>query len=230
MTEGLAAFYRAFAGHARVAYTPNGVDPTLFSPGPRARPLEAPRGDYALFYGDIAKWHGLDLMFAAARDKAWPDAVTLLLIGRGSAAQAPSVPPDLNGRVIWLDRQPQRALVPFIANAQVGLSPITDPEGRSAYGVMPLKLLEFLACARPVVVTDLPGQADLVARIGCGRVVAKNDPAALARAVAELSASSEAMGTAGRAAVEAHYSWDAIARKVGTLIACSLKASSPTLN
>jgi len=44
----------------------------------------------------------------------------------------------------------------------------------------------MLACGLPVVVTDFPGQAELVRSLDAGLVVPSDDPAALAQAVAAL--------------------------------------------
>ena len=48
----------------------------------------------------------------------------------------------------------------------------------------PLKLFETLACGIPAIVSELPGQADLIREGRCGLVIPCNDPTALARAVA----------------------------------------------
>jgi glycosyltransferase involved in cell wall biosynthesis len=220
VTDGLARYFRAFAGHDRISVTPNGVDPARFRVSGAPRPIAAPAGDYALFYGDLARWHGLDLMLAAARDPAWPARLRLLVIGRGSAANSLDIPADLRDRVLWLDRVPQRELPPFILHAQMGFAPITDPGGRSRTGVIPLKLIEMMACAAPVIVTDLPGQADLVRDANCGVVVPTDDAHALAVAAAALAGSAEAaaMGRRGRAIVEARYTWDAIGKQVDAAI------------
>jgi glycosyltransferase involved in cell wall biosynthesis len=220
VTDGLARYFRAFAGHDRISVTPNGVDPALFRIDETPRPAAAPAGDYALFYGDLARWHGLDLMLAAARDPAWPAQLRLLVIGRGSAADSLDIPADLGDRVLWLDRMPQRELPPFIRHARMGLAPITDPGGRSRTGVIPLKLIEMMACAAPVIVTDLPGQADLVREAGCGVVIPTDDAHALALAVAALarSADAAAIGRRGRAMAEARYTWEAIGKQVDAAI------------
>ena len=46
---------------------------------------------------------------------------------------------------------------------------------------------EALACGKPVIVTDYPGQADLVRSADCGIVIPPDDPEALAAAVAKLA-------------------------------------------
>ena len=226
VTEGLARYISVFAGHDRISVTPNGVDPAVFRVGEASRPDAAPAGEYALFYGDLARWHGLDLMLDAARDPAWPVDLSLLVIGRGSAADSLDIPADLRGRVVWLNRMPQRELRRFIGHARMGLAPITDPGGRSRTGVIPLKLIEMMACATPVIVTDLPGQADLVREAACGLVVPIDDPHAMALAVAALGGSTDAaaMGLRGRAIVETAYTWDAIGQQVDAAIENALSA------
>jgi glycosyltransferase involved in cell wall biosynthesis len=226
VTDGLARYMAVFAGHGRISVVPNGVDSELFCAADVQRPAKAPEGAYALFYGDLARWHGLDLMLAAAREPAWPTDLRLLVIGRGSAAASLDIPPDLGGRVVWLDRMLQSELLPFITHARMGLAPITDPGGRSLTGVMPLKLIEMMACGLPVIVTDLPGQADLVSKNDCGAVVPIDDPRAMAIAVAELARSERVpeMGARGRASVERSFTWAVIGKQIHVVIKKALAA------
>jgi glycosyltransferase involved in cell wall biosynthesis len=72
---------------------------------------------------------------------------------------------------------------------------------------MSLSLLEALAAARSVVVTDVPGMREVVVD-GVGAVVPPDDVSALADALAERLADpdrADAEGAAGRAHVEAHH-------------------------
>ncbi len=126
--------------------------------------------------------------------------------------------------IVWLDRMPQSELLPFICNASLGLAPVTDPGGRSSTGVMPLKVLEMMACGLPVVVTDLPGQGDLVRVARCGLVCLPDNSEALAGKVAELYASNDRrnMGLRGREAIESRFTWDVIGSKLDAVIAGAL--------
>lgn len=70
-----------------------------------------------------------------------------------------------------------------------------------------------LAFGCPVVVTDVGGFAE-VAEHGAARLVVRDDPDALGRALSELlgdPASRARLGEAALAAARGHYSWDAIA-------------------
>jgi sugar transferase (PEP-CTERM/EpsH1 system associated) len=70
-------------------------------------------------------------------------------------------------------------------------------------------ILEAMACALPVVATDVGGNADLVLHGESGQIVPAGDVSALAQALAEWSANpsgSAAAGLAGRAAAERRFS------------------------
>jgi glycosyltransferase involved in cell wall biosynthesis len=90
---------------------------------------------------------------------------------------------------------------------------------------MSLSLLEALAAARSVVVTDVPGMSEVVVG-GVGAVVPPSHPEALASAVAERLADPEradAEGDRGRRRVEAHHDrrvqFDGIAAMYDELLA-----------
>ncbi len=85
----------------------------------------------------------------------------------------------------------------------------------------PLKLYEYLACARPVVVSDIPGVSDLVRGAGAGVVVPPDDPEALGEGIVNILAdpeAAEAMGARGREAVLEGYTWDHTAAKVEAIL------------
>ena len=72
---------------------------------------------------------------------------------------------------------------------------------------MSLSLLEALAAARSVVVTDVPGMREVVVD-GVGAVVPPDDTGALASALASRLGDpslADAEGAAGRARVESHH-------------------------
>jgi len=67
-----------------------------------------------------------------------------------------------------------------------------------------------MACAVPVVVTDIPGHGDFVRKHRCGLVIPVGDAAALARAVADLAGSDTLrleMGSRGRDVALREASW-----------------------
>jgi glycosyltransferase involved in cell wall biosynthesis len=207
VTDGLADWVRKDARHDRVSVVPNGANIDVFRPGAGRSPIA---GRYVIFVGGLVAWHGLDTMLAATRQAHWPNDVRLVLVGDGVERD------KLEGqgageRVLWLGRKPYEDLPALVGGAIAALCVIENPQGRSATGVAPIKMYEAMACATPVIVSDLPHQADLVRRIEAGVVVPMADPGALATAVADLAQAPAtvtfAMGQRGRAYVGRRASW-----------------------
>jgi glycosyltransferase involved in cell wall biosynthesis len=118
------------------------------------------------------------------------------------------------GGVVRFTGQVPYADVPVYFNAMdVVAAPFTAHRGETS----PFKVLDALACARPVVASDLPSVRPL-ADSGAVLLVPPDDPAALAKALGELMADPGrrvAMGWKGRGFVERHASWD---RTAATLL------------
>jgi phosphatidyl-myo-inositol alpha-mannosyltransferase len=85
--------------------------------------------------------------------------------------------------------------------------------GGESFGMV---LTRALACATPVIASDIPGYRDVMTPETCVSFPA-GDGAALVEAVEALLADEpkrRAMGIAGRALAQERYSWDAIARRL----------------
>jgi len=85
--------------------------------------------------------------------------------------------------------------------------------GMESFGMV---LARALACALPVVASDIPGYRG-VAGTETGKLVPPGDAPALADAVVEVLADEprrRALGAAGRRRVERDYSWDSIAERL----------------
>lgn len=218
VTDGLADWVRAEARHDRVSVVPNGANADVFRPGAGTSPIA---GRYVIFVGGLVAWHGIDTMLAAARDPLWPDDVRLVIVGDGVERAKLEALKD-GDRVLWLGRKPYEDLPPLVGGAIAALCVIGDPQGRSATGVAPIKMFEAMACATPVIVSELPFQADLMRRIGAGVVVPIAGASTLAAAVARLASTLEAdlraMGERGRAYVEQHASWQARADETARIM------------
>ncbi len=94
--------------------------------------------------------------------------------------------------------------------AAIAVLPSTYGEG------VPKALLEAAACARPIVVSDVPGCREIVRPGDTGLLVPPRDIQALADAIAALAgdpARRKAMGLAARALVEQEFAEDIVARE-----------------
>ena len=225
VAKELAEWVRSLAHHDRITVVPNGANTDLF------RPMEG-GGDaapFVVFFGGLTAWHGVDVMVEAVRHPSWPAGVALVVIGAGARQNLIADAVRAGLPVRWLGYRPYEQIPGLIAGALAGLIPMTNPLGRSSTGMNPLKLFETLACGIPAIVSELPGQADLVREGRCGLVVPCGDAAALARAVAQLAADpaeAREMGRRGAALVRAAHSWRARAVEIDKVLrACVADAA-----
>jgi len=212
----LADWLRAQARHDRISVVPNAANTDLFRPIERETPEP-----FVVFFGGLTDWHGVDVMVDAVRHPSWPAGLPLVIIGTGVRQKLVEDAVEVGLPIRWLGYRPYERIPALIAGAIAGLIPMTNPLGRSSTGMNPLKLFETLACGIPAIVSDLPGQADLVRAGGCGLVVPCGDAAALARAVGELvadRAQARQMGERGAALVRAEHSWRARAIEIDKVL------------
>jgi glycosyltransferase involved in cell wall biosynthesis len=227
VTRELAQWLRSEGIERPTTVVSNAANTMLFRPLARHAPKP-----FVVFFGSLTRWHGIDLMIEAVRHPSWPNAVELVVIGAG-ARQSDILAAQKSGAPIrCLGYRPNEKIPELIAGAIAGLVPITDPAGRSSTGVLPLKLYEVLACGLPAIVTDLPGQAELVREGQCGLVIAA-EAAALACAVAHLCSHPEeaqAMGKRGADLVACSHSWAARAADVDAILTSCLRQRSDRMS
>lgn len=220
----------------QVHFVRNGANTELFKSG-YERPANAPL-KYAIFFGSMAKWHRIDDILQAFAKPAWPSDTDLVLIGDGADKPLVDAAAASNSRIHALGRMKPADMPQYIANALCGLvttSNVTQStEGgaqaatgsRAETGLYPLKLFETLACGTAAIVTDYPGQADLVRDGACGIVVAPDAPDEIANAVARLSAdenTARAMGERAEVLVKQNHSWDRSAEETHDIITKNLR-------
>jgi glycosyltransferase involved in cell wall biosynthesis len=108
---------------------------------------------------------------------------------------------------------PHADVATWINAMDVCVAPFTASRGETS----PLKLFDYLACGRPVVVSAIPAVIDESRASGGCVEVPPDDPGALASAVGRLlpdAALRQRLGDAGRAWVVRERGWDAVARRV----------------
>lgn len=217
VTAGLLGWAQRVAPGRRGSVIPNGVDETLFRPDADTSLALPPA--FAAFVGHLAPWQGIRVLLAATAADEWPAHVRLVVVGDGP--ERPLVESAAGGRVMYAGQLPPEQIPGILARSLAAISPQPSSCARNGTGVVPLKLYEAMASGTPVVVSDLPGQGDLVRARRCGLAVPPDDPAALARAVAALAARPalrSLFGRAGRAAACQTESWMARGRDTAAVL------------
>jgi glycosyltransferase involved in cell wall biosynthesis len=203
----------------RVTVVSNTVEVDRFGPGNGTGSDATPPGTAAdperftvSYVGGFGAHRGLD---TAIRAVAALDAgVELLLVGGGGGTTESELRDliaelGVGDRVTitgWVDF----AAVPgYIAASDVCLVPHDSTPHTET--TVPHKLFQYMAAARPVVVTDVAPLDRIVSETGAGPVVPAGDHAAMADAIRELrgdDAVRAELARRGRAAVEREYNWD----------------------
>lgn len=230
VTDGLSAMCRTLTDSQKIIVTiPNGANTDQFSPdaAQRDNAITATLPErFMVFFGTMAPWQGIGTVLAALDDPAWPKGVHAVLAGDGSERPAVQAAAARLAHVHYLGRIPYDVLPSITARALGSFVCTENLEGRATTGLAPLKLFESLASGVPVIVTEMPFQADIVRNGACGYVVPPGNASILAQAVAKLAADTEGareMGRNARAVALKDHSWVARARDTHNVLVQVLK-------
>ncbi len=213
MTANLERHVRRLGKPVEVVW--GGVDTELFSAPPR-RPGERLTVGYA---GNFRPYQGLPLLVEAV--VAAGPGFELLLVGdrTGGERLVERARAALGERLHLRDAVPYREIPTVLAAADILVVP--RPDSRSARFGFPSKLPEYLALARPVVVTDVGEQARVVEHGVTGWVVAAGSAPALTAALHRLTDAElrQRLAAAGRQAAESRLGWDRCGRRLRAFLA-----------
>jgi len=219
VTPHLARWLAEDTGRQQVTVVPNGANTELFAPG-QPRPDDLPER-YAVFFGALQPWQGIETILLAIEEPEWPDDLHVVFAGDGPLAEevrsAQQREPE---RIHYLGRLPYQSVPSLVSNAVVSLIGF-NTKPRTGGAGSPVKLYESMASGVPVVAGDLPGQSEVIRDARCGVLVDPITPHALASAVSSLVADPEAleqMGQRARAVAVAQHSWAARAALVGDVV------------
>lgn len=192
----------------------NGVETSLFSrltPNTALRRAIGAEGKFVVSYiGTMGNAHGLETLLEAAallRERA-PE-VLFLMVGEG--AEKARIVSLAHSRGLtnmrFVGQQPREKIPAYITASDVCLVLLKKAELFKT--VLPTKMLEFMSCARPVIL-GVDGHArSVMEQANAGIFVAPEDSAALVDAILRLAADPalrESLGRNGRQYVLQHFS------------------------
>jgi glycosyltransferase involved in cell wall biosynthesis len=177
-------------------------------------PVDAPTVG---FVGTFFHHQGVATLIAAAPAilAAWP-AARFLVVGDGPARDAwrdAVRAAGVRAAFVFPGQVAHADVATWINAMDVCVAPFAGSRGETS----PLKLFDYLACGRPVVVSAIAAVAGESRASGGCLDVPPDDPAALASAVSRLLADPalrQRLGDTGRAWVVRERGWDAVARRV----------------
>jgi glycosyltransferase involved in cell wall biosynthesis len=212
---------------AKFIEVPNGVQTRVFSPGPKPAELIQRHGiDLAdkiiLFVGGLDQAHyfkGVEYLIEACGQLRSADyAFKLLIVGSGELQKDYldlAVQLKLNFNVIFAGYVPNNDLPKYYNLADVVVLPSVDKS--EAFG---LTLVEGLACAKPVVASDLIGVRSVVTDGVDGYLAqpkSANDLATKINLILSNEMLAADFGKSGRRKVLLKYDWRVIGRSLDEL-------------
>jgi colanic acid biosynthesis glycosyl transferase WcaI len=198
----------------KISVVENGVETDLFSPnssnGDLRRKLSAEGKFLVCYIGTMGMAHGLDTLVEAA-DKLQTAAPTVVLLVVGEGAEKERIVGLARSRglknMVFVDQQPRDKIPAYICASDACLVLLKNTEIFKT--VIPTKMLEFMSCARPVIL-GVDGEArKIVNEAHSGIVIEPENSADLAKAVSRLAANAslcDLLGRNGRQYVLKHFS------------------------
>jgi colanic acid biosynthesis glycosyl transferase WcaI len=197
----------------RISVIENGVDTRLFHPGAGSNHFRrelAAEGKFVVAYiGTMGMAHGLETVVEAARSlRSCAPHIQFLLIGEGAEKDKLRNLAALQGlpNVKFLDQQSRDRIPAYICASGACLVMLKKADLFKT--VLPTKLLEFMSCARPVILAVDGESRRIVEESGAGIFVEPQSSTDLAAAVLKLAenpALCRLMGNKGRDYVARHF-------------------------
>jgi glycosyltransferase involved in cell wall biosynthesis len=213
-TEGVAARYRSLHADVQVIANVPSIHPDPFDPAARRD------GRTCVFTGVLGDNRGLhETLSALCILKSRGLRVPLVFAG-GSTGYAEQLlreasALDIRDQVNYLGVLTKEEVIGVQNGASIGLVPHL-PYGNNLLA-WPVKMLEFMSVALPLVYSDLPGHREIVSDSGAGIAVDPTRPEAIADAIGFLVNTPDTarqMGQAGRRAVHERLNWEVESRKL----------------
>jgi glycosyltransferase involved in cell wall biosynthesis len=203
----------------KIMVIPNGTDPDRVKPvdmEESQRSIGLTPGPVVGFLGSCYPYHDIDtLINAAPAIISRNPEVRFLIVGDGymrPAWMARVEKEGLAGYFVFTGAVPFEEVPRHVSAFTVCIALFASESGEKM-NRSPMKLYDYMACARPTVATDLPGNGDVIRTWKAGLAIPPGDASALAEAVNRLlgdSALCAEMGKNGRNAVEEYFSWQRV--------------------
>jgi glycosyltransferase involved in cell wall biosynthesis len=178
------------------------------------RPLDAPP-HYIIYFGALQPWQGVDTLLRAF--KLLQDLDLKLVI---CSSHKPRYSKNylkfaeklgLQEHILWKYQLPKNELYAWIKHAFCSVAPLKECSRNLEQGCSPLKILESMALATPVIASDMPVTREIISSEDVGKLIRADRPMELARAIRIWWAYPEKakiVGEAARTHIIKYFSWE----------------------
>jgi glycosyltransferase involved in cell wall biosynthesis len=219
---------------AKISVVKNGVDLSLFTPGPRDNEVRRKLGlegrFVAMYVGTHGMAHGLATILDAAALVRDNPRYRFVLVGEGADKEAlvQRAQREHLDNVIFVGQQPHAAIPDYVRAADATVVLLRDKGLFKT--VIPSKIFEFMGAARPIVI-GVDGEARrLVEDSGGGLFVPPESAEQLVQALQKIAAdptAADEMGSRGREFVERNFSRTVLARRYLDVLSAVVNRTEP---
>ena len=205
----------------------NGVNTRLFKPSDKmvCRGKLGIKGEYFYigFVGAFKAWQGLEILIDAmkiVKERGY-DAIRSILVGDGNLMKRLKEMVKRSGlqkEIVFTGRIGYENVPAFINSFDICyLCKIGSKLGFFS----PLKLYEYIACARPVIASRVEGISEIVEEGNCGYLFDPDDVSSLVSSIIESYNARDKLpelGKNGRRFIEDKFSWQQVADRVQSVL------------
>lgn len=204
----------------KITVIPNGAEFLEVDAAPEEAPFR-----YILYFGALQSWQGVDVLLKALRQLLdWED-LTLVICASNRPKYAKALRKfaeklGIAERIIWKFQLSKTELASWVKHAALTVAPLKATSRNLDQGCCPLKILESLALATPVIASDLPVVRELMGEGTGGRLVRPERPAELAQSIRfylDYPAEATKAGEKGQQKIMDSYSWESIVERYQSL-------------
>jgi len=168
-----------------------------------------------MYHGSLGSFRGLtQTIEAIAIIKSKHPDIVFFILGQASKEYKEELKKLIEEKSladnVFIHEAVSHELVPkFLAMCDIGIVPLAVFS--FPFTSCPLKLIEYLAMAKPVISTDIPFSREVIELCNCGILIPSYEPEQIVAGIEymyERRSSLEQMGRLGRAIVEKNYSWE----------------------
>ncbi len=200
-----------------VSVIPSAVNPERFGENIDSHSVIARHGledkKLVLFVGRIVPHKGLDYLIDSA--EFTPPEICYLIVGRGdylSTLRRKAKEKGLEKRIFFTGKVPSKSLPSYYAASDVFVLPSISR--LEAFGLV---VLEAMASAKPVIISNIPGVTELITDGEEGLHVEPMNARDLADKIKQILSDEDLrkkMGQTGRKKVEREFSWDKVTSQI----------------